>query len=109
MKTSKAPDQRHYRPIDRPLQTGVFLTTILRKSSIGPFAILTTLALVVFDLHRFKEVNDRYGHPQGDILLQMAAATLRKSHAYFRLRIPDWWRRIRAFAPAIRHWNKPLP
>src|ERR1700682_3149227 len=37
------------------------------------------LALVVFDLHRFKEVNDRYGHPQGDILLQMAANTLRKS------------------------------
>src|SRR6266853_2214591 len=37
------------------------------------------LALVVFDLHRFKEVNDRYGHPQGDILLQMAATTLRKS------------------------------
>jgi diguanylate cyclase (GGDEF)-like protein len=37
------------------------------------------LALVVFDLHRFKEVNDRYGHPQGDVLLQMAAATLRKS------------------------------
>jgi diguanylate cyclase (GGDEF)-like protein len=37
------------------------------------------LALVVFDLHRFKEVNDRYGHPQGDILLQMVASTLRKS------------------------------
>ena len=37
------------------------------------------LALVVFDLRRFKEVNDRYGHPQGDILLQMAATTLRKS------------------------------
>ncbi len=37
------------------------------------------LALVVFDLHRFKEVNDRYGHPQGDVLLQMAADTLRKS------------------------------
>jgi diguanylate cyclase (GGDEF)-like protein len=37
------------------------------------------LALVVFDLHRFKEVNDRYGHPQGDILLQMAATTLQKS------------------------------
>ncbi|HEV2521488.1 MAG TPA: diguanylate cyclase [Candidatus Acidoferrales bacterium] len=37
------------------------------------------LALVVFDLHRFKEVNDRFGHPQGDALLQMAAATLRKS------------------------------
>lgn len=37
------------------------------------------LSLVVFDLHRFKEVNDRYGHPQGDVLLQMAADTLRKS------------------------------
>ena len=36
------------------------------------------LALVIFDLHRFKEVNDHYGHPQGDLLLQMAASTLRK-------------------------------
>lgn len=46
-------------------------------------------ALVVFDLHRFKEVNDRYGHPQGDILLQMAASTLRKS-----LRTSDYAFRI---------------
>jgi diguanylate cyclase (GGDEF)-like protein len=37
------------------------------------------LALVVFDLHHFKEVNDRYGHPQGDVVLQMLATTLRKS------------------------------
>jgi len=47
------------------------------------------LALVVFDLHRFKEVNDRFGHPQGDSLLQMAAATLRKS-----LRTSDYAFRI---------------
>jgi len=47
------------------------------------------LALVVFDLHRFKEVNDRYGHPQGDALLQTAAATLRKS-----LRTSDYAFRI---------------
>lgn len=47
------------------------------------------LALVVFDLHRFKDVNDRYGHPQGDILLQMAAMTLRKS-----LRTSDYAFRI---------------
>jgi len=47
------------------------------------------LALVVFDLHRFKEVNDRFGHPQGDALLQMAAATLRKS-----LRTSDYAFRI---------------
>jgi diguanylate cyclase (GGDEF)-like protein len=37
------------------------------------------LALVVFDLHRFKQVNDRHGHPQGDVLLQMVATTLRNS------------------------------
>ena len=37
------------------------------------------MALVILDLHRFKEVNDRYGHLQGDLLLQMAAETLRKS------------------------------
>ena len=47
------------------------------------------LALVVFDLHRFKEVNDRFGHPQGDALLQMAASTLRKS-----LRTSDYAFRI---------------
>jgi diguanylate cyclase (GGDEF)-like protein len=47
------------------------------------------LALVIFDLHRFKEVNDRYGHPQGDLLLQMAASTLRKS-----LRTSDYAFRI---------------
>jgi diguanylate cyclase (GGDEF)-like protein len=37
------------------------------------------LALVILDLHRFKEVNDRHGHVQGDTALQMAAATLRKT------------------------------
>jgi diguanylate cyclase (GGDEF)-like protein len=47
------------------------------------------LALVVFDLHRFKEVNDRFGHPQGDVLLQIAAATMRKS-----LRTSDYAFRI---------------
>ena len=47
------------------------------------------LALVIFDLYRFKEVNDRYGHQQGDVLLQMAATTLRKS-----LRTSDYAFRI---------------
>jgi len=37
------------------------------------------LALVVFDLQRFKQVNDNYGHPQGNAVLQMVATTLRKS------------------------------
>ena len=47
------------------------------------------LALVILDLHQFKEVNDRYGHPRGDLLLQTAASTARKS-----LRASDYAFRI---------------
>jgi diguanylate cyclase (GGDEF)-like protein len=35
--------------------------------------------LVTLDLHRFKEVNDQYGHPRGDDVLRAAAATLKKA------------------------------
>src|SRR5580704_17976963 len=37
------------------------------------------LALVVLGLHQFKEVNDKYGHPRGDVALQAVASTLRKT------------------------------
>jgi len=47
------------------------------------------LALVLIDLHKFKEVNDRYGHLQGDQALQAAASTLRKT-----LRTSDYAFRI---------------
>jgi diguanylate cyclase (GGDEF)-like protein len=37
------------------------------------------LGLVVLDLHRFKEVNDKHGHPLGDDVLRATATTLRKA------------------------------
>lgn len=47
------------------------------------------MALVMMDLHKFKDVNDRFGHLQGDQALQIAASTLRKT-----LRTSDYAFRI---------------
>src|SRR5260370_21947887 len=64
------------------------------------------LALIILDLHQFKEVNDRYGHPQGDLLLQTAASTLRKS-----LRTSDYAFRIggHEFALLLGHSHSEPP
>jgi diguanylate cyclase (GGDEF)-like protein len=37
------------------------------------------LAVVILDLHKLKDVNDRHGHLHGDEVLQLAASTLRKT------------------------------
>ncbi|MGH9686390.1 MAG: diguanylate cyclase domain-containing protein [Candidatus Acidiferrales bacterium] len=37
------------------------------------------LAIVIFDMHKLKDVNDRHGHLEGDRILQLVAATLRKT------------------------------
>jgi diguanylate cyclase (GGDEF)-like protein len=42
------------------------------------------LSLVMLDLNRFKEVNDKHGHPRGDEVLRAAASTLKKA-----LRVSD--------------------
>ena len=40
---------------------------------------VSPLGLVMLDLHRFKEVNDKHGHPRGDDVLRAAASTLKKA------------------------------
>ena len=66
------------------------------------------LAIVILDLHKLKEVNDRHGHLQGDQVIQLAATTLRKT-----LRASDFAFRIGGdeFALCFRkpNPNKPTP
>jgi diguanylate cyclase (GGDEF)-like protein len=48
-------------------------------------ATATSLSLCLFDLDNFKQINDRYGHPAGDKVLEQVAARLRAAGNAFRL------------------------
>ena len=37
------------------------------------------LSIVMFDIDYFKQVNDTYGHPKGDVVLKFIAATLKEN------------------------------
>src|SRR6202022_1337442 len=62
------------------------------------------LGLVMMDMHRFKEVNDKHGHPRGDEVVRMPAATLKKA-----LRTSDFAFRIGGdeFALALPQTDAP--
>jgi diguanylate cyclase (GGDEF)-like protein len=53
---------------------GAFADELNRSARYG-----TPLALLLIDLDRLKEINDRRGHAQGDRALQLVAESLRKS------------------------------
>src|SRR5215471_3657714 len=70
--------ERGNRSIDGPLQSTA-LRRIIRKRVESRAALCLPLSIVMLDLHRFKEVNDKYGHPRGDEVLRAAASTLQKA------------------------------
>lgn len=69
--------------------TGILSRRAFLQRLDGALAAEDPFALVVLDLDRFKEVNDRFGHPVGDIVLtstaQMIAAQVRSGDAFGRL------------------------
>lgn len=61
-------------------QTGLYNLRHLRQRLREEFSKakrqMTPLSFLMVDIDRFKDYNDRYGHPQGDLLLQKVAQLL---------------------------------
>jgi len=84
----KTPAQRCHRSAHRSLQSAALRRNI-REGTQSRAPLWSAPGLVMLDLHRFKEVNDKHGHPRGDEVLRAAAATLKKA-----LRTSDYAFRI---------------
>jgi diguanylate cyclase (GGDEF)-like protein len=67
---------RHHAEANTDALTGV----LNRRALFGRFRdedIVTGLAVLMFDLDHFKQINDRHGHARGDLVLQQFAGVMR--------------------------------